>query len=129
MFDNCRNLESIAIPRGVEIIQEATFAGCSNLSFVSIPDSVIEIGSIAFMNCLSLLSISPLNNVVKIGRGAFAYCELLDNIILSDKITVIESGIVFSPTQVFLINTLVLAGVWVLVKVVLPVSVLVLVKV
>lgn len=56
-FYNCKNLTSVTMPDGADMIDWRSFNGCSNLTSVVIPDSIAKIGSYAFAGCRSLTSI------------------------------------------------------------------------
>ena len=45
------DIESVTIPDGVKIIEDAAFCGCSRLRNITIPDSVTSIGKMAFEDC------------------------------------------------------------------------------
>lgn len=50
-FDECKNMETVAIGQGVKKIGASAFRNCSTLKSVVIPDSVTEIGYAAFHGC------------------------------------------------------------------------------
>ncbi|MBR4111439.1 MAG: leucine-rich repeat protein [Ruminiclostridium sp.] len=50
-FQNCRDLETVVIERGTEILDERVFAGCEVLSSIIIPDSITEFGAGIFEGC------------------------------------------------------------------------------
>ena len=53
-FYNCKDLESVVIPKSVKSIGSFAFAGCSRLGAVVIPKSVTSIGSAVFAGCVSV---------------------------------------------------------------------------
>ncbi len=53
-FANCKKLESIKIPHGVEEIEENVFKGCISLREISIPSTLKKIGMFCFRKCTSL---------------------------------------------------------------------------
>lgn len=50
-FEDCKNMETITIGKGVKKIGAFAFRGCSTLKSVNIPDSVTNIGGGAFNRC------------------------------------------------------------------------------
>jgi hypothetical protein len=59
-FQDCNNLNYIAIPEGFAIIGTRAFENCNNLFGVAIPSTVTTIETQAFKNCTSLVSIANL---------------------------------------------------------------------
>ena len=47
-FSECKNLESVRLPSGIDTIQAATFYGCRSLKYVFIPKSVKNVHQSAF---------------------------------------------------------------------------------
>ena len=88
-FEECNNLESIIIPKGVIAIGFASFYNCSNLTSITIPKSVKTIGGVAFSSCNSLASITIPNGVTSIGAGAFDYSRNLESITIPKSVTFI----------------------------------------
>ena len=76
-FKNCRQLQSVKIPDGVESIGDEAFSGCSSLDSVELPGSVTEIGTEAFFCCSSLSNVRFSEGLETVGRAAFSYCNCL----------------------------------------------------
>ena len=53
-IENCANLESVYISKGLESIEYRNFSNCPKLTHAIIPENVIEIWSGAFYNCDNL---------------------------------------------------------------------------
>jgi len=77
-FALCRNITSIVLPEGVEVIRNDAFAA-SALSSIVIPDDVKEIESYAFGES-SISSITLGEGVTSIGKDAFTLCFALKEI-------------------------------------------------
>lgn len=75
-FFGCK-MESIAIPEGVECIDEAAFTSCNRLREVILPNSTRKLGNRAFSNCSALESIIIPKDVTDIGADAFNDCPKL----------------------------------------------------
>ncbi len=111
-FSNCRQLETIMLPKTVryigqfafynckklktvklsedsqlKLIVDYAFANCSSLTSITIPNGVIWIGERAFSGCSSLTSITIPNGVTSIGKSAFSGCSSLTSIIIPNEVT------------------------------------------
>lgn len=82
-FYNCKELESVTIPDGLESIYG--FNGCSGLTSVTIPDSVNTIGGRAFSGCSGLKSIIIPASVYSISPEAFAGCTGLRDVYFAGR--------------------------------------------
>ncbi len=91
-FSQCKKLESITIPYGVNFIGEGAFSNCEGLTSITIPKSVEFIGAMAFYRCTSLTSITLSEGVATIGNGAFQHCTSLTSITLSEGVATIGDG-------------------------------------
>lgn len=86
-FNNCKNLETVTIPEGVESIGREAFYNCTSLTSIVLPDSVTSIGLYLFHNCNKLESIQLSSKIQEITEGAFYNCTSLKNINLPDNLT------------------------------------------
>jgi len=111
-----RQIKSVYIPEGIEIIEGGNYSGafnsCSNLTNVNLPNTLVSIGDYAFsgskINTIQLpqnleylgsyaFMSCPLSNIIipsgisSISGGVFEYCSLLEEVILPDTITSIGS--------------------------------------
>jgi hypothetical protein len=77
MFEYCSSLEEIALPAGLEKIDNYAFQYCSSLREVSLPEGLQQIGDYAFRSCSSLREISLPAGLLQIGNYAFQYCTAL----------------------------------------------------
>lgn len=89
MFQDCVQLETVILEKGVEVIGKATFSGCKKLYSVTIANSVDEIKETAFKDCIGLMMITIPGSVEKIGNGAFQGCEALNSVTLENGIKTI----------------------------------------
>ncbi len=53
-FDTNKNIETVVIPEGVEIIKSEAFKNCYNLREVIVPESLMDICAYAFSGCFEL---------------------------------------------------------------------------
>lgn len=67
IFAGCSQIRQIAIPYGVEVLDDYAFANCSGLTDITIPDSVHTLGDYVFQDCTSLKQIYLPASVTKIG--------------------------------------------------------------
>ena len=93
-FDDCVNIESIAIPGRVSNIGWYAFSGCSSLKSVMFEEGgkLSGIGVGAFENCTSLANITIPNSVKNIYGWAFAGCESLESITIPSSVQWIGEG-------------------------------------
>lgn len=113
-FSDCRYLEQADLPEGLTYIGSSAFEGCSllakadipstvtvikNNAFVStaidslvLPEGLEYIGDSAFFNT-EITQLKIPDSVKYIGSRAFGYCWSLEEVTLSENITVIPQGI------------------------------------
>ena len=87
VFYNCDNLTTIAVPDGVQSIDNYAFAYCDNLATVTFGENS-QLGGIyksAFYNNLSLTSIAIPDGVQEIGDYAFYGCAALTDVAFSEN--------------------------------------------
>ena len=87
VFYNCDNLTTIAVPDGVQSIDNYAFAYCDNLATVTFGENS-QLGGIyksAFYNNLSLASIAIPDGVQEIGDYAFYGCAALTDVAFSEN--------------------------------------------
>ena len=102
-FQHCTNLTSIHIGDGVEIIDEFAFDNCSSLTTIIIPDSVREIGENAFIWCTNLKKVYIGNGIEVIKKNTFN-TSTLDELIIGDKVKIIEDDAFYFAKNVILPN-------------------------
>lgn len=89
-FHGCENLKTVTIPQYVQIVGKGAFGRCINLKTISLPQSLSIIGDIAFEFCNSLVSVQIPNQVTNMGY-AFRFCDNLETVNLSDRLTHIKT--------------------------------------
>lgn len=102
-FNDCSNLEGISIPSSVKYINEKAFDGCSNMSKISVDEDNAFYFSDS--NCLILRDGNKLikgckqgdvsDRAVSIGRRAFDGYNDIEEIVIPDGITSLETGALF----------------------------------
>lgn len=86
-FDDCMNLESIALPESVKRIGDCAFDNCRALKSMRISDNVTNIGYGAFSGCVSMESITLPKGLTTIEDWLFRCCESLKSITIPDSVT------------------------------------------
>ena len=81
-FAGCRKLSVLEIPSGVIALSDYLFSGCTGLTAIALSDGLNRIGSYAFNGCTSLNSINIPANVVSISSNAFSGCSGLEEMTL-----------------------------------------------
>lgn len=119
-FKNCKQLESVTIPRTVTSLGTLVFSGCDGLKTVELSDKLTEIPDGTFYKCGGLASIAIPEGVTKIGKnaflasglnqvtipakvqtideGAFADCASLSSVVFQDNVSGDELSASVSPT-------------------------------
>ena len=85
-FWMCKKLNSLNIPKSVNVIGDLCFNGCEALTTVTIPDGVTKIGDSMFSGCSSLTSVDIPDSVTSIDEWAFYNCENLKNITIPESV-------------------------------------------
>ena len=115
LFNNCSNLETVAIPDGMTKI--FGFDGCEKLKEITIPESVTEITDGTFSDCKKLIiygksgsyaeQYAKENNILFYGNSetltisdgitkvfGFTNCEKIKNVDIPDSVTEIEDAFI-----------------------------------
>lgn len=92
-------LETLIIPKGVEIIECGAFAACRSLKNVIIADTVTDLGATgaqgtggAFGDCSSLEKIEIPGSVKTILGGTFSGCTALKTVVLNEGVSEVKGG-------------------------------------
>lgn len=75
VFNECRSLTGVTLPKGVATLGKAVFSNCQSIQSISIPSTVTKIRSGCFSGCTALTHIDA-TGLVKIGEEAFYNCAL-----------------------------------------------------
>jgi hypothetical protein len=116
LFEGCRSLTTVDLPRGLTKISRRAFKGCSSLKSLILPSQLRSIGFDAFAGCTSLSRIAIPKDVAEIeDSDVFSACDSLTEISFGGSreawellnhgkiITVEESDLsVHTPRVVFL---------------------------
>lgn len=86
VFSDCKNLESIVIPNGIECLEENLFNSCTNLKTVILPEGLKTVGGGTFGGCKQLSEITLPNSITSIGGSAFYECASLREINIPNNI-------------------------------------------
>ncbi|MBQ8763504.1 MAG: leucine-rich repeat domain-containing protein [Clostridia bacterium] len=90
-FSNCRYLENITLPDGLENIGENAFYGCE-IGSVSIPDSVTSMGAWAFAACHNITTVTIGKGISTLEKGVFHGCMDLISVTIPISVTSIKQG-------------------------------------
>ena len=88
-FYDCRSLETIEIPEGIEKIDKNAFKCLYSLKDVKLPSTLKTIGESSFSHCGSLQTIEIPECVEKIDGYAFSYCSNLKDVKLTSGLKTI----------------------------------------
>jgi len=77
----------VAVPDGVERLEDGAFYQCKSLVSITLPDSLTSLGNEVFQFCASLVSVTLPDGLATLGYGAFYGCTSLASITLPDGLT------------------------------------------
>ena len=123
-FEQCPNLESVFIPKNIEIIEDYAFRNCPKLQYVefeknspittlsccfygcesltqivNIPQGIQEFAPYEFIGCESLESIEIPQSLTVISTVAFAYCKSLTEITIPSSIEGMGNEVFYGCTN------------------------------
>ena len=86
-FNECKEIESVSIPKTVKVIGNNAFAKCTSLKKVVFEgkSQLESMGASIFADCLSLRKIKIPETVSSIGAYAFSGCDLLKKVVFEGK--------------------------------------------
>ena len=88
-FDGCWNLQSVTLPSTLKTLC-SSFSECRSLTILTIPEGVEYIAGYCFDGCLKLREISLPSTLTIIERNAFQNCKRLQSIVLPSKLTYLD---------------------------------------
>lgn len=93
-FDGHEEIKHVIISEGIVNLEyvnftSGVFEGCKNLKIVSLPRTMRVIGAYAFYRCDMLENIILPDNLCSIGEYAFFGCSLLKKVIIPDSVNYI----------------------------------------
>lgn len=92
-FMDTRNLKSLTIAEGVELLDEGSIGECSSVTELSLPESLREIRQNA-IGLKNVENITVPGGVKKLNESSFYFCTGLKNVTISDGVEELE-GTVF----------------------------------
>ena len=90
VFQNCKKLESINVPTGIDYVPYDYCEECNNLRSVQMHDGIRTIRHDAFLNCDSLVNIELNDQITSIEYQAFQRCQKLNLPKLPDALINLE---------------------------------------
>lgn len=73
-FQNCSNLETIILKKGISNIKSEAFYGCTNLKYIALPSTLTTIEPLAFCKTGIEFMIIP-ESVTNVGDSIFYNCS------------------------------------------------------
>lgn len=89
LFSNCKSLQSVRLPAGLEEIPHSTFSD-SGLTQFDVPPGVKTIAHSAFFGCKALKTITLPEGLETIGLAAFQGCSALEKMVLPESVSFIS---------------------------------------
>ena len=90
-FSSCSRLSEVTFGKNVRKINEKAFYGCIELTHMEIPTTVTQIGDRAFKRCSKLTQLDIPFGITEIGNDVFSNCSALTRVNIPDSITKISS--------------------------------------
>lgn len=81
-FKDCKKLRNVKLPSSLNAIYAKAFEGCTGLKEISLPKKLELLGSSAFSGCKSLKKVDLPKGIKKIGANPFSSCDKLSKITL-----------------------------------------------
>lgn len=86
-FCLCKNLNQVSLSKNLTTLEYSAFAGCKKLVEITIPDSVTEVGSSCFYECENLIRVTIGCGVTSIEDHAFFCCRKLKRVNIPESVT------------------------------------------
>ena len=111
-YNDCSQITSLKIPKGVIFIGRCAFENCTGLKKVSIPDGIKEIDYRAFYNCNKLQYVELPRSLEILGKEAFSMCSSLIYVSISSNLEYLyakQFGSCTSLTDIFIYSSKVIS--------------------
>ena len=86
LCEDCTELQSVTIGKGIKSLSYKMFYNCSSLTEVSLGSTLNTLDSLAFAYCTSLQQITIPDNVTQILNGCFGECSALEKVTFPKKL-------------------------------------------
>ena len=96
LFKDFFSLESLYLPKTIQVIGDRAFSNCTGLHKIILPANLTSIGVEAFKNCSNLIVINLPAKISKIGSRAFQNCSKLEKVVLPSYLKTIESKLFYA---------------------------------
>ncbi len=93
-FSQCRNLQNISLPDGLETIGDDAFNGNNQMDEFDIPSKLKSIGDNAFTKCHKLKEVVLPEGLETIGVSAFEACSGLQKLLLPSTLSSIGKNVI-----------------------------------
>ncbi len=98
-FQNCKTLQSVVLPEGLQSISGLAFRNCENLTEVKLPTTLEYIGGSAFSVCSKLKSVRLPEGIREIQSTAFYSNHALTELVLPGSVTTFGDKVVQSSEK------------------------------
>lgn len=92
VFNNCKSLTKMTLPKGVTSVSNNAFYSCTSLAELNLGNSLVSIGNGAFSACNKLESVVLPDTLVYMGEGAFLQCANMKTVKFSKNLVVIPNS-------------------------------------
>ena len=91
-FAGCDALQSVRLPKHLELVEPGIFSGCLSLEKIEMCDTIKALSESMFERCASLVEFPFRNGILELPRNVFSECVSLKSATLPPSVAVIRSG-------------------------------------
>lgn len=91
-FAGCDALQSVRLPKHLELVEPGIFSGCLSLEKIEMCDTIKALSESMFERCASLVEFPFRNGILELPRNVFSECVSLNSATLPPSVAAIRSG-------------------------------------
>ena len=91
-FAGCDALQSVRLPKHLELVEPGIFSGCLSLEKIEMCDTIKALSESMFERCASLVEFPFRNGILELPRNVFSECVSLKSATLPPSVAAIRSG-------------------------------------
>ncbi len=91
-FAGCDALQSVRLPKHLELVEPGIFSGCLSLEKIEMCDTIKALSESMFERCASLVEFPFRNGILELPRNVFSECVSLKSATIPPSVAAIRSG-------------------------------------